>query len=156
MPNLGDRLKNTFPTLILTSPAHPMMSGKYAIIEFTGRKSGRRYQAPIAYVERDGRLLLSTDSPWWKNLRGGAPVTVVLRGRRVTGAGLAITDRTRAAAILRALVDAIPSYAKPAELEVRDGRVSDQEIARAIAEGRVSIEVELDGAGAGGQRNGRS
>ena len=78
-------LKNSVPTLVLRSPLHPLMSGRYALLSFTGRRTGRRYTTPVAYT-RDGadRLLLSTDSPWWRNLAGGAPVSLRLAGPRWT------------------------------------------------------------------------
>lgn len=145
MPSAADRVRNVFPSLILRSPLHPIMSGRYAIIEFTGRKSGRRYATPIAYVRDGDRVLLSTDSPWWRNVAGGAPVRLHLRGRTVPGTATAITDPEEAAAIIRRLLDAIPSYAKPAHLAREDGRVSDAEVARGVAAGRVGIEVVLEG-----------
>lgn len=146
MATLASRAQNLFPNLILRSPLHFVMSGKYTIIEFKGRKSGRSYSTPVAYVREGDKILITTDSPWWRNMSGGAPVTVVLRGRRVSGKGTAVTDPARSAEILRKLVDAIPSYAGPAELERTDGRVSDAEISRAVAEGRVAIEVEMEAA----------
>lgn len=143
MVRAGD-LKNLFPSLILRSPLHPAMSGKYTIIEFTGRKSGRQYATPVAYIREGDRVLLSTDSPWWRNFTDPAPVRLRLRGRTVAGTATAVTDPEAAAAIIRRLVDAIPSYARPAELVKEDGRVSDAEIARGVAEGRVGIEVRLE------------
>lgn len=143
MATISGRLMNAMPALILRSPLHPMMSGKYAIFEFTGRKSGRNYATPIAYVRDGDRILLSTDSPWWKNLVGGAPVRIRLRGHEVTGVAAPVTEPAEAAAILRKLVTAVPSYSKPAGLQRLDGVVPDSEIDRAIAEGRVSIEVTL-------------
>jgi deazaflavin-dependent oxidoreductase (nitroreductase family) len=144
MPSTADRLKNLFPTLILRSPFHGILSGRYAIIEFTGRKSGRRYATPIAYVREGDRVLISTDSPWWRNLVGGAPVRLRLRGRTVAGTATAVTDRDEAAAIVRRLVDAIPSYAGPAGMTREGGRVADDEIDRAVARGRIAIRVELE------------
>jgi deazaflavin-dependent oxidoreductase (nitroreductase family) len=144
MPSTADRLKNLFPTLILRSPFHGILSGRYAIIEFTGRKSGRRYATPIAYVREGDRVLISTDSPWWRNLVGGAPVRLRLRGRTVAGTATAVTDRDEAAAIVRRLVDAIPSYAGPAGMTREAGRVADDEIDRAVARGRIAIRVELE------------
>jgi deazaflavin-dependent oxidoreductase (nitroreductase family) len=144
MVTTADRLKNFFPTLILRSPAHPLMSGKYLIMEFTGRKSGRVYATPLAYVRDSDRVLLSTDSPWWRNLTGGAPVRLHLRGRTLTGTATPVTEPAAAASVIRRLVEAIPSYAGPAELTKEDGRVSDAEIERAVAQGRVGIEVELE------------
>jgi deazaflavin-dependent oxidoreductase (nitroreductase family) len=120
------------------------MSSKYAIIEFKGRKSGKTYRTPIAYVRKGDRVLLSTDSPWHRNLAGGAPVRMVLRGRTVAGTARTVTDADEAAAILRTLVDAIRTYARPSGLAKEGGSVSDREIRRALGAGRVSIEVELE------------
>ncbi|HEX2141180.1 MAG TPA: nitroreductase/quinone reductase family protein [Candidatus Limnocylindria bacterium] len=145
MPSVASRAQNFFPNLILRSPLHPVLSGKYTIIEFTGRKSGRKYSTPVAYVKEGERILMTTDSPWWRNMSGGAPVKVWVGGRRREGTATAVTDPERSAAILRMLVDAIPSYAGPAELAREGGRVSDAEIARAVAEGRVAIEVDVEG-----------
>jgi deazaflavin-dependent oxidoreductase (nitroreductase family) len=141
MPN---KFVNTFPSMIIRSPLHAIMSSKYAIIEFRGRKSGRIYRTPVAYVRDGDRILMSTDSPWYRNVAGGAPVRMVVRGRTVVGTADTVTDADASAAILRKLVDAIPSYSRPAGLAREEGRVSDAEIRRAIAAGRVSIEIRLD------------
>jgi hypothetical protein len=145
MPTFVDRAKNMVPALIIKSPMHRLMSDKYAILTFTGRKSGRAYTTPMAYVRTGNRVFLSTDSPWHRNLAGGAPVTMLLRGRNVTGTAVPAATTDDAAAVLRTLVDAIPSYAGPAGLAKRDGRVSDAEIHRSVTTGgRVGIVVELD------------
>jgi hypothetical protein len=145
MPTFTDRAKNLFPALILESPLHGIMSAKYGILTFTGRKSGRIYSTPMAYVREGDRIFLSTDSPWHRNLTGGAPVTMRLRGRKTTGVATPVHDPAEGAAILRKLVDAIPSYAGPAGLAKEDGRVSDAEIERSVTTGgRVSIVVALD------------
>ena len=141
MPN---KFVNTFPSMIIRSPLHAIMSSKYAIIEFRGRKSGRTYRTPVAYVRDGDRILMSTDSPWYRNVAGGAHVRMVVRGRTVEGTADTVTNADASAAILRKLVDAIPSYSRPAGLAREDGRVSDGEIRRAIAAGRVSIEIRLD------------
>lgn len=140
---MPSKLVNTFPTIIMRSPLHAIVSSKYTIIEFTGRKSGKTYRTPVAYVRDGDQLLLSTDSRWYRNLAGGAPVRLLLRGRTVTGQARPVTDPDRSAAILRKLVDAIPSYSRPAGLAKENGHVSDDEIRRSIAAGRVAIEVDL-------------
>jgi deazaflavin-dependent oxidoreductase (nitroreductase family) len=141
MPN---KLVNAFPSMIIRSPLHAIMSSKYAIIEFKGRKSGRLYRTPVAYVRDGDRILMSTDSPWYRNVAGGAHVRMLVRGRTVEGTADTVTDAGASAAILRQLVDAIPSYSRPAGLAREGGRVSDGEIRRAIGAGRVSIEIKLD------------
>ncbi len=141
MPN---KFVNAFPSIIIRSPLHGIMSTKYAIIEFRGRKSGRTYRTPVAYVREGDWILMSTDSPWYRNVAGGARVRMLVRGRTVEGTADTVTDADRAATILRKLVDAIPSYSRPAGLAREGGHVSDSEIRRSIAAGRVSIEIKLD------------
>ena len=141
MPN---KLVNAFPSIIIRSPLHPIMSSKYAIIEFKGRKSGRIYRTPVAYVRDGDEVLLSTDSPWYRNVASGAHVRLLLRGRMVGGIADTVIDPDASTAILRKLVDEIPSYSRPAGLAKENGRVSDAEIRRAIGAGRVSIAVTLD------------
>lgn len=146
MPSLAVRAKNFFPSVIIRSPLHAMMSAKYTTLTFTGRKSGRMYRTPIAYVREGNRVLMSTAAPWHRNLTGGAPVTLRLRGHLLQGIATTVHERSVNEAIVRTLVEAIPSYAGPAGLAVMDGRVPDTEIVRSVAAGRVAIVVELDSA----------
>jgi deazaflavin-dependent oxidoreductase (nitroreductase family) len=47
-----------------------------------GRKSGKRYTVPVAYVPHEGALLIGTPFGWGRNLRTGVPVDVRFKGRR--------------------------------------------------------------------------
>ena len=83
-----------FMTWMLRSPFHIFMSG-LLLITVTGRKTGRRISTPVNYA-RDGDTLLVTsrvDRTWWKNLRGGAPVTLRLNGKTYRAAAAVIEDR---------------------------------------------------------------
>jgi deazaflavin-dependent oxidoreductase (nitroreductase family) len=68
----------------LRSPWHRRHSHNTLVLEVTGRRSGRRYRIAVSYVEDDDDLLVFIDETdaklWWRNLRGGAPVRVLLRG----------------------------------------------------------------------------
>ncbi len=48
----------------------------------TGRKSGRHYTIPVAYVQDGKDLLIGTPAGWSRNLRTGEPVELRLKGRR--------------------------------------------------------------------------
>ena len=65
---------NGFPAMLLRSSLHGLMSKKTLLITFTGRKSGKRYTTPIVYLREGDTFLVATNSPWWKNLRGGVPI----------------------------------------------------------------------------------
>jgi hypothetical protein len=69
------------------------------LLTVTGRKTGKRYPMPVSYA-RDGDLIIcSTDrtrADWWKNLRGGATVTLWLCGKEVTGQATVISEDRQA------------------------------------------------------------
>jgi deazaflavin-dependent oxidoreductase (nitroreductase family) len=57
-----------------------------------GRKSGKMYVVPVAYAPHDGALLIGTPFPWARNLRTGTPVTIRLKGKRLTADVTVIAD----------------------------------------------------------------
>ena len=63
------KIMNKVPAAVLRSPLHRAMSDKYLLLTFTGRKSGKRHTTPVAYLKEGETLLMTADSPWWKNLR---------------------------------------------------------------------------------------
>jgi deazaflavin-dependent oxidoreductase (nitroreductase family) len=78
---------NPIITFILRSPFHFLVSGMYLLITFTGRKSGRTYTTPVQFKQEGRTLKFVTrrGRAWWRNLNGGAPVSVRVRGRTQTG-----------------------------------------------------------------------
>jgi deazaflavin-dependent oxidoreductase (nitroreductase family) len=106
------------PALVLTSPLHRLLSGRYALLEFTGRRTGARYRTPVTYVGDGQLVLLSTDPPWWRNLEDRPQVRLRLRGREVEGRARVVTEDHEAAQVLGALVRAVPGYRRPAGLAV--------------------------------------
>ena len=69
---------------ILQSPLHGLLSGSLMLMTYTGRVSDRVFTVPVMYARHDGGLLVYVGhhnaKRWWRNLRGGAPVHVHLRG----------------------------------------------------------------------------
>jgi hypothetical protein len=138
--SLSDTLRNGVPRLLLRSPAHGLLSARYCLLEFRGRTSGAAYLVPVAYVVREGTLLMSTDSRWWRNLVGGRAFSVRLRGRRVP----AVAERVHgqpAEAALTALVG-IRGYARAAGIERIDGVVSEAALRQAATD-RTVLAVTL-------------
>src|SRR5574342_35500 len=77
---------------LLKSPLHGMISRGTMLVTVTGRKSGRSISTPTNYL-RDGSTLWVIswrDRKWWRNLRGGANVRVLLAGKSLEGRGQVI------------------------------------------------------------------
>jgi hypothetical protein len=87
-------LVNSFIVALLRSPLHGLMSGSVAVVHVTGRASGRVYEVPVNYEDRDATIWVTSlrSRSWWKNLRGGQPL-IVERGRKsLHGIGEVLED----------------------------------------------------------------
>lgn len=102
---LLNRTINPLIGAVLASPLHTLLSGRLALITFTGRRSGRSYTIPVMY-ELDGELLrIPVEWPqrkrWWRNLREEAPVQLRLRGLPRRGRARAHEERGRVSVEVR-------------------------------------------------------
>ena len=74
---------NPMMRLALHSPAHFVFSSNILVVKYTGRKTGRSYEVPLRYVEKDGVVQCYSDkrAGWWPNLRNNDNVILRIRGR---------------------------------------------------------------------------
>lgn len=132
---------------MLRSPWHGFMSGNILLLTYIGRKSQTRYTLPISYVYDDDRLLAISraDCTWWKNLRGGAAVTLRLEGKNVRATARAIAGNPAdVAAQLRAFLQHVPKswVARYGVTLDANGAMDVDSIARA-ARGKVMVEIRV-------------
>jgi deazaflavin-dependent oxidoreductase (nitroreductase family) len=103
-------LANGTMRALLRSPLHGLVSKRAMLITFSGRKTGRLYTTPVNYV-RDGdtiTVVSRSHRTWWRNLRGGAQVTVRVRGKDLKGVAEVVVDDKEA--VGRALLALHPRY----------------------------------------------
>ena len=106
------RLYNPIVILLLHSPLHSLIDKSTILITFTGRKSGKKYTIPVSYV-RDGDTLMmisQREHSWWKNLSGGAQVTLYMQGRTLKARGEVFTDAETIANKLLLFLQKFPRY----------------------------------------------
>ena len=138
-------LYNPFVALILRSPLHGLMSNSTMLITYTGHKDGRAYTTPVNYV-RDGETLLCVsprEHSWWKNLRGGAPLAVLVRGMDFEGVGRTFEGE---AALeeggLLTVLRKVPAYRRYWKVEMTaKGRLGDPEDLSRIARTNVLVRI---------------
>jgi hypothetical protein len=89
-------LQSTANRVVRTLLRVPLLSRlvgtRLVVIEVVGRRSGTRYEVPVAYTRDDDDLLVGTPFAWGRNLRSGEPVTILLKGQRRKADVTAITD----------------------------------------------------------------
>jgi deazaflavin-dependent oxidoreductase (nitroreductase family) len=139
-------LINPLMGVILRSPLNPMMSGTVALITVRGRKSGKAYTLPVQYAQEGQAIYIVPGMPenktWWRNLRGGAAVTLLLRGRQEQAqaellSGSAVVDA------LKVFHRRFPASARVAHVSMApDGSFNAAELA-AVADHTIVVRVMM-------------
>ena len=92
---------------LLRSPLHGLVSGQLMLLMFSGRRSGKRYEVVVGRHELSGVLVVPSASRWRFNLRGGAPVEVMLGGIRRAGRAELVEDPDEVALVYGELLDKV-------------------------------------------------
>jgi membrane protease YdiL (CAAX protease family) len=79
---------------LLRSPISGTVDGSLMLLTVRGRRSGRQIEFPVQYAVGETAVWVYPGHPetksWWRNLEGGAPVRVHLRGRDLDASAVAI------------------------------------------------------------------
>jgi hypothetical protein len=149
-PTIGERppaimraVVNPLLTLLLRTPLHGLISGRLVLLSLTGRTSGRRYTFPVGYGQEGDTLLITTMAGWKKNLAGGAPVEVWLRGRRRAGTAEVVDDEHGVYEGFRRLLPGAPQLAQILGIRLEGGAPNPDDVRRARERGYVLVRVAL-------------
>ncbi len=138
------KLYNPLVIWLLRSPLHSLVDQHTMVITVTGRRSGKRYTLPVSYV-CDGETLLvisQKDRTWWKNLRKGAPVTVLLQGHALQARAETFTDPDMAAHILLLILQQVPTYQRLLHVPLNStGQPENPEALKRLAQGHVIVHM---------------
>lgn len=140
------RVINPIMAFFLASPRlHACMgSDTLMLLAFHGRRSGRAYRFPIGYLQQEAWLTCYSPFGWWRNLVGGVPVTVTLRGRRYRGTADVCTDIATIEDGMDAYLRHNPGDARYFSVRIgRDGAPDRDDVALA-ARKNVQIRIRLD------------
>ena len=135
---------NDFMAWVLRSPFHGMLSDGMMLITITGRKTGRKYTTPVGYY-REGEYLwviTSHDRTWWKNLRGGAEIGLLLKRKPVTAHAEVELDEKAVEARMYDYVKHVPQAAKPMGIRMENGQPNAEDISR-TAKDRLFVRINL-------------
>lgn len=108
------KLYNPIVIWLLRSPLHSLMDKSTILVTVTGRRSGKIYTVPCSYIHDEDTLYVISqrEHSWWKNLIGGAQVTLLMHGRSVQARGETFTDTETVANKLLLFLQQFPKYQK--------------------------------------------
>jgi hypothetical protein len=134
---------NPIMRLLLRSPAHVLLSNSLMLITFTGRKSGKQFTTPVRYIQTGKmvRCFTAAENQWWRNLRSGARVSLLIKGQKSAYHAQAIFDNP--AVIKKQLVSYLALFPQDAAYhDVRlnkDKSLNEQDLEQAA---RAAVVVE--------------
>jgi hypothetical protein len=139
------RIVNVPMRRVLGLPVATPLGGRLMLAYLTGRRTGRLYRQPLSYV-RDGATLLTPGGGVWKrNLVGGTPVRIRLRGRDVLARPELVGDVEEIASLLGVMVAANPRVRSFVGIsEGPDGALDRAELETAVRHGFRVVRWHLD------------
>jgi deazaflavin-dependent oxidoreductase (nitroreductase family) len=133
---------NSLMTFMLRSPIHGVMSGSTMLITVTGRRTGKSITTPVNYYQEGDTLwvISNRERTWWRNLKGGAPLKLHLRGKDVNGTGEVLLDEAELAKQIGEYVRHLPMSARALGVHVENGQPDPADLER-LAKEKVMIKI---------------
>ena len=92
---------------LLVSTLASRLPAAMAVLEFNGRRSGRRFAVPVGVHNVRDDLVVFSEAGWRRNFAGGQEVTVRRGRQRRRGRALLIEDPVEVATVLSVAVERI-------------------------------------------------
>jgi deazaflavin-dependent oxidoreductase (nitroreductase family) len=135
---------NTFMSWVLRSPFHGLLSNGNMLITVTGRKTGKKYTTPVGYYQQDGYLwvLTSRDRQWWRNVKNGEEVSLLLKKKSVQGFAETELDAQTVEARMVEYIKHVPMAAKPLGIRMETNTANPEDVAR-VARDRLFVKIKV-------------
>jgi len=135
---------NDFMTWVLRSPFHGMLSRGMMLITVTGCRTGKKYTTPVGYYKEGGYLwvITSRDRTWWKNLKGGAEVGLLLNRKSLSAFAEPELDEPSVKERMYEYLRHVPQAAKQLGVQKENGSYRSKDVAR-IAKNRLFVRFRI-------------
>jgi hypothetical protein len=133
---------NDFVKFFLRTPLRVFL-GNTMLITVTGLKTGKKYSTPVGFYRENGNLWVLTNRSrtWWRNVKNGADVSLVLEGKPIQAFAQAELDTRSVETHLVEYVQHVPIAARSLGIRV-ENKVPDRgDIAR-IAKDRLFVKIQ--------------
>jgi hypothetical protein len=145
-----NHLANPILRPLLHNPAGHRLGRRLALIRYTGHRTGCMHELPVQYARDGARIWILPGSPehktWWRSLRDGAEVDLVLAGHGIHGHAMVIdgTRQPEFAEGLAAYLRAVPQARRALGLTKHASPSSGDTEVRQIRDSAVLVRVDLD------------
>ena len=133
---------NDFVAFMLRTPLHVFL-GKTMLITVTGCKTGKTYSTPVGFY-RDGDwlwVMTSRDRTWWRNVKNGAKVSLLLRGKKVPAYAEAEINEAAVEEHMLDYIRKIPLAAKPLGIRI-ENKIPNADDVRRAAGDRLFVKIK--------------
>jgi deazaflavin-dependent oxidoreductase (nitroreductase family) len=133
---------NDFVKFFLRTPLYVFL-GNTMLITVTGCKTGRKYSTPVGFY-RDGEALWvisNRDRTWWRNVKSGAKVSLLLKGKNLDAFAEAEMDQKAIEKCLLEYIHRIPMSAKSFGIRIENKVPNAEDLAR-VAKDKLFIRIK--------------
>jgi F420H(2)-dependent quinone reductase len=133
---------NDFVKFFLRTPLRVFM-GDTMLITVAGLKTGKKYSTPVGFYRENGNLwvLTSRDRTWWRNVKNGADVSLLLEGKPVRAFARAEVDAQAVETRMLDYIQYVPMAAGPLGIRVENKALDMGDIAR-VAKDRLFVKIK--------------
>ena len=115
------------------------------LITVTGCKTGRQYSTPVGFYRDHECLWVMTnrDRTWWRNVRKGANVSLLLKGKSLHAFAELESDEKAVEARMFDYMGQVPLAAKPLGIRMENKTPNREDILR-VARDRLFVKIRPD------------
>jgi len=134
--------RNDFVKFFLRTPLRVFM-GDTMLITVTGLKTGKKYSTPVGFYRENGNLwvLTSRNRTWWRNVKNGANVALLLKGKPIKAFAQADLDSRSVETRLLEYLQHVPFAARSLGIRV-ENKVPDTGDITRIAKDRLFVKIQ--------------
>jgi hypothetical protein len=133
---------NDFVKFFLRTPLHVFMRDTM-LITVIGLKTGKKYSTPVGFYRENGNLwvLTSRNRTWWRNVKNGANVCLLLKRKSVNAFAQVEMDTRSVETRMVEYIQHVPMAARSLGIRVESKVPNMGDIARA-AKDRLFVKIK--------------
>jgi hypothetical protein len=116
------------------------------VIYFTGRSSGDLISTPVNFAQEGKKIYITSTRVrhWWRNLRSGATVQVLLDGKKYEGWAETIEQPNLVEKHLATIFKLTPEFLKYFDVEISANGQPDPAQLKSAAANRIGVLVKIN------------